>query len=404
MARKARDLSARAVAQLVEPGHHAVGGTPGLYLYISEAGAKSWVLRVMASGKRKHIGLGSYKDASLAMARELAQTKRTQIANGIDPLEDKLRRKQEAAAARAAMITFESAAQAYVEAHGDSWKNPKHKDQWISTLSTYAHPILGKLNVADIGQAHVLSVLSPIWKEKTETASRLRGRIESVLDWATVRDYRSGDNPARWKGRLDKLLPAPNKIKVVEHHKALPVNATPPFMASLRQQEGMAARALEFAILTAARSGEIRGACWNEIDLQKKIWTVPAFRMKAGTEHRVPLSNEAIELLLALPRPAGTEVIFPSPRGLNLSDMALSAVMRRMKVDAVPHGFRSTFRDWAGDHTSYPRDLAEDALAHTLQSKVEAAYRRGDALEKRRPMMQDWAEFLGSQPPASLPK
>ena len=241
---------------------------------------------------------------------------------------------------------------------------------------------------------HVLACLEPIWTSKNETASRLRGRIETVLDWAAVRKYRSSENPARWKGHLDKLLAAPSKIQIVEHHPAIPVDDMPAFMRDLHGRSGVGARSLEFLILTATRSGEVRGATWSEIDLDKAIWTIPAVRMKAGVEHRVPLSIEALKLLKELPRLAGIELLFPGTRGQVLSVMTLPEVMRRMKANAVPHGFRSTFRDWAGEKTNYPRELAEQALAHTLANKVEAAYRRGDALEKRRQMMQEWAHFI----------
>lgn len=255
-------------------------------------------------------------------------------------------------------------------------------------------PNLGQVSVSVIDLPHILACLEPIWSTKNETASRLRGRIESVLDWATVRKYRSGENPARWKGHLDKVLPAPSKIQKVEHHPAIPVGDMPAFMRELHTRAGFAERALEFLILTAARSGEVRGASWTEIDLTQAIWTIPAGRMKAGAEHRVPLSIEAIKLLKELPRLAGPELLFPGTKGQVLSDMTMTAVMRRMKAETVPHGFRSTFRDWAGEKTNFPRELAEQALAHTLQNKVEAAYRRGDALEKRRQMMQEWANFI----------
>ena len=258
---------------------------------------------------------------------------------------------------------------------------------------TYAYPHFGNLLVKDIVQEHVLKALEPIWKTKTETATRLRGRIESILDWATVRKYRTGDNPARWKGHLDKLLPAPGKIQKVEHHKALPASQMPAFIKDLRTREGLAARALEFAILCASRSGEVRGAQWAEIDMGQAIWVIPAERMKAGKEHRVPLSVQALQLLKSIPKSEAGDWVFTSATGKPLSDMALTTVLRRMKVDAVPHGFRSTFRDWAGEITNHPRDVAEQALAHTLENKVEAAYRRGDALEKRRFMMQEWADY-----------
>jgi integrase len=299
-------------------------------------------------------------------------------------------------AAQLAMLTFEEAANSYMAAHKSAWKNEKHTKQWESTLQTYVYPRIGKVLVRDVGLPQVLSVLEPIWTTKTETASRVRGRIESVLDWATARGYRDGLNPARWRGHLDKLLPKPSKVAKVEHHDALPVGALGVFMVELRQHEGMGARALDFAILTAARSGEVRGATWAEIDLDGAIWTIPAERMKAGREHRVPLSKAAVDLLRGLPRHANTELIFVGARGGPLSDMTLSAVIRRMGAPCVPHGFRSTFRDWAAERTSYPSEMAEMALAHTISNKVEAAYRRGDLFEKRRRMMEDWARFCAT--------
>ena len=264
---------------------------------------------------------------------------------------------------------------------------------------------MGSLMVRDVGLPQVLAVLEPIWTTTNETAVRLRGRIELVLDWATARGLRDGLNPARWRGHLDKLLPKPSKVNNREHHAALPVGAVGAFMVRLRAAEGMGARALEFAILTAARSGEVRGATWAEIDRDAKVWTLPAARMKAGKEHRVPLTAEALALLDALPKVAGTELVFPAPRGGALSDMTLLAVLRRLDVPAVPHGFRSTFRDWAAERSNYPRDVAEMALAHAIGDKVEAAYRRGDLFEKRRLMMADWAAFLahGEKPANVVP-
>ena len=394
MPKKAKELSALAVSRLTVAGNHPVGGVTGLYLYINDANARSWVLRIMVGDKRRHIGLGGYPDVTLAQARDKARVARDEVSRGIDPVVQRRALASQLRAQQAADKTFKQAAQAYIEAHGDTWKNPKHRAQWVSTLSTYAYPHVGQLAVRDIGQGHVLSILEPIWKTKNETASRLRGRIESVLDWATARGLRNGENPARWKGHLDKLLPAPSKVQKVEHHRALPIDQLPAFMQALRQREGLAARALEFTILTAARSGEVRGAIWEEIDVKTKVWIIPAERMKAGREHRVPLSDAALHLLKALPRLADSPLVFPAPRGGQLSDMTLNAVMRRMQVDAVPHGFRSTFRDWVAERTNHPRELAEQALAHTLESKVEAAYRRGDALDKRRGMMQEWAEFV----------
>jgi integrase len=284
----------------------------------------------------------------------------------------------------------------FIRDHAAGWRNPKHAQQWANSLETYAHPVMGALLVRDVELQHVMAVLEPIWQAKTETASRVRGRIEQVLDWATARGFREGPNPARWRGHLDKLLPAPAKVTRVEHHDALPVDQAPSFMARLCAAPGIGARALEFAILTAARSGEVRGTTWDEIDLDAAVWTVPADRMKAGREHRVPLSPAALALLRSLPRWPDNPLVFAAPRGGVLSDMTLAAVLRRMKVAAVPHGFRSTFRDWAAERTHFPREVAEMALAHAIGDKVEAAYRRGDLFDKRRRLMDDWAVFLDS--------
>ncbi len=393
MARKAKQLSALTVGRLNNPGFWAVGGVAGLYLHVSKNNARSWVLRATIGSKRRDMGLGGFPDVTLAGAYQKAREAREKIEQGIDPI---LARKQAASAliaAQATELTFAKAATAYIDAHGDAWRNAKHRQQWVNTIETYAEPVIGKLLVRDVNQTHILSILEPIWKTKTETATRVRGRIESVLDWATVRGHRKGDNPARWKGHLDQLLPAPGKIAKVEHHTALPIDAVGAFVQDLRQRDGFAARALEFVILTAARSGEVRGMTWAELDLDAGVWTVPAQRMKAGKEHRVPLSDQAKSLLQVLRKIEDVPLVFPAPRGGVLSDMTLTAVTRRMKVPAVPHGFRSTFRDWAAERTNYPRDMAEQALAHTLGDKVEAAYRRGDMLEKRRKMMQAWAAF-----------
>lgn len=393
MPKIAKELSALQVSRLTEPGHHSVGGVTGLYLYVTPTGARSWVLRTVIAGKRRHMGLGAFPSVTLSMAREKARAARSEVETGADPIARRQEAVSKLKAEQLNIVTFESAAKAYIDAHGDTWKNPKHRAQWSATLATYAFPVIGSLQTAHVTQSHVLAVLEPIWKTKNETAARLRGRIEAVLDWATVRGYREGENPARWKGRLDKLLPAPGKIQKTVHRKALPIDAVPQFICDLRTKEGIAARALEFVVLTAARSGEVRGATWSEVDLDAGVWIVPGERMKAQREHRVPLSKQAVELLRKLPRFVDNDFVFPSPRGKLLSDMTLLAVMRRMGVDAVPHGFRSTFRDWVGERTDYPRELAEQALAHALESKVEAAYRRGDALGKRRVMMQEWADF-----------
>ena len=393
MAKKAKELSALAVSRLTEQGHYAVGGVAGLYLYVLETGARSWVLRTMVGDKRRHMGLGGYPDVPLAKAREKARAAKESIEQGVDPIAQRVERASSLKAQQATQKTFEEAATAFIAAKEKAWKNSKHRAQWSSTLKTYAYPHMGSLLVKDIDQEHVMKVLEPIWETKTETATRLRGRIESILDWAKTRQYRSGENPARWKGHLENLLVAPSQIQEVENHKAVPYKDIAQFMANLRTREGLAARALEFAILCASRSGEVRGALWSEINEEEAIWIIPAKRMKAGKEHRVPLSAAAVKLLKALPRSESSDLIFLGTKNKPLSDMALTAVMRRMEVDAVPHGFRSTFRDWSGDCTPYPRDVAEFALAHKLSDKVEASYRRSDALEKRRQMMEDWASF-----------
>ena len=393
MPRQAKELSALEVGRIKQAGMHAVGGVPGLHLQVLPSGGRSWILRTVMGGKRCQIGLGGYPAVTLALAREKAREAREAIEQGRNPIAERAAARSALAAHHGSLITFAEAAAKFIEAKSPEWSNAKHAAQWTATLETYAYPTIGKVHVRDVALAHVVKILEPIWATKTETATRLRGRIESVLDWATVRGYRHGDNPARWRGHLDKLLAKPTKVAKVEHHEAIPVDELGAFLVELRKQNGIAARALEFAILTAARSGEVRGAAWSEVDLTNGVWTIPAERMKAKREHRVPLSDRAITLLRALPRFEGTDTIFVAPRGGVLSDMTLTAVMRRMKVDAVPHGFRSTFRDWAAERTNYPREVAEMALAHAIGDKVEAAYRRGDLFEKRRRMMDEWAKF-----------
>ncbi len=393
MPRKAREVSAIEVSRLAVPGLHFVGAVAGLALQVQPSGARSWVLRFSVAGKRREMGLGGFPDVTLADARRRAREEREKADTGIDPIAERKAAANILRAELAKALTFKSAALAYIEAHEPSWRNAKHGEQWRNTLeSTY--PTIGGLQVRDVALPHVLAVLQPIWRTKTETASRLRGRIESVLDWATARGYREGLNPARWKGHLDHLLPSPRRIMKTGHHAALSVGEVGAFMQRLQAQQGTGARALEFVILTAARSGEARGAKWAEIDLDAMTWTVPAERMKAHKEHRVPLSGAAVKLLRSLPRIVDTDLVFPAPRGGQLSDMSLVAVTRRMEVEAVPHGFRSTFRDWCSERTNYPREVAEMALAHAIGNAVEAAYRRGDLFEKRRLMMDDWAKFL----------
>jgi integrase len=393
MARKAKELGALEVSRLDTPGLHAVGGVAGLSLQVTDRGARSWILRALVGGKRREMGLGGYPDVTLAGAREAARAARAQISEGIDPVAGRLRARSALAAAVAATMTFSQAAEKYITAHEAGWKSSKHADQWINTLTTYAYPVIGKISVGDVETAHIMRVLEPIWTTKTETASRVRGRIESVLDWATVRGYRKGDNPARWRGHIEHLLAARADVQKVVHHAALDYREVGAFLADLRQQEGLGARALEFAILTACRSGEVRGATWSEIELSTATWTIPASRMKAEREHRVPLSDQALVLLNSLQRSG--DLIFPNAKGAMLSDMTLTAVLRRMNVPVTAHGFRSSFRDWAGETTAYPREVIEHALAHQLKDKAEAAYARGSLFEKRRRLMDEWGKFSG---------
>jgi integrase len=416
MPRVAKELGPLDVKRAVHSGGKgndmvAVGGVPGLHLQVTPTGGKTWVLRAATGAKRAEIGLGGYPAVTLAQAREKARETRDKISRGIDPLAERKEARAALALAASRGMTFSEAMDKYLAAKMDAFRNDKHKAQWRATLATYAVPQIGALLVSSIDTAAVLRVLQPIWATKTETASRLRGRIEAVLSWATVSGYRSGDNPARWAGNLKELLPAPDKVAEKDNQPALSIDDAPAWFADLQGREGFGARALEFLALTAARSGEVRGATWEEIDLGKAIWTIPAQRMKMSREHRVPLTPAAVALLQALPRLEGNPLVFPAARGGQLSDMTLSATMRRMheaeieaqrpgfvdrvnKRPAVPHGLRSTFRDWVAERTTYPGEMAEVALAHRISNAVEAAYRRGDMIEKRRRMMADWAAFL----------
>jgi integrase len=394
MGTKAKELSALKVSHISRRGITFVGGVAGLGLNVTQYGSKSWILRYQIGGKRRDMGLGGFPDVPLAQAREAARAARSKLSQGTDPIADIRAKRSALIASQIAAITFSSAAERYIEAHEAGWKNAKHAQQWRNTIETYAGPVIGKLLVQDIDQRHVMAILEPIWRKKTETASRVRNRVELVLDWAAARGYRSGPNPAKWQGHLDKLLPAPSKVANKAHHRALPFAKAPEFMSHLRKQNGVGARALEFVILTGTRSGEVRGATWREFDEKSGTWTIPASRMKAGREHRVPLSKTALEVFSKQKEVALNEWVFPGQKDGPLSDMTLSAVLKRMKIDAVPHGFRSTFRDWCAETTDYPREVAEMALAHTIGDKVEAAYRRGDLFEKRRQMMIDWANFL----------
>jgi integrase len=386
-----------------KPGRHGDGA--GLLLDVKPGGNAYWVLRYMLAGKRRDMGLGSARGPgaiTLADARDRATAARRLAKDGIDPIEQRDEKQAAAklavATLKARSTTFRDIALQYVAAHGASWRNTKHRAQWESTLRKYVYPRFGDLPVSDVEREHVTGALQAIWNTKPETASRVRGRIEAVLDYARVLGWRHGENPALWKGNLAHVLPSRSKLAPVKHHAALPWIEMAGFMADLNKRVGVSARALEFTILTAARSGEVRGMTWAEVDLDAQIWVVPGSRMKAAREHRVPLSNSALSVLEAIrPDPARVSgFVFPSPSrpGAPLSDMTLTAVLRRMmRSDLTTHGFRSTFRDWCAEMTAYPREVAEAALAHTVRDKVEAAYRRGDVLEKRRQLMTDWADF-----------
>lgn len=385
-------LSARKVEALTKPGLYGDG--LGLYLQVSAYDTKSWIFRFMRDGRPRKMGIGALHTVSLAEARLKAAECRRKLLEDVDPIAERASRKADRRAAEAKVLTFKECAERYIKAHGPGWKNQKHAAQWTATLSTYVFSAFGSVDVGKVDTSLVLKVLEPIWNEKAETASRVRGRIESILDWAKARHYRDGENPARWRGHLDKLLPARSKVQKVEHHAALPYREIASFMADLRGMDGNGARALEFAILTAGRTGEVVGARWDEIDLAEKMWTVPAGRMKAGREHRVPLSDRALEILAALPREKGNPFVFiGQKRGENISGMTMAMLLRRMGPDATVHGFRSAFKDWSSETTSFANEVTEMALAHAVGNKVERAYKRGDLFDKRRRLMEAWAGF-----------
>jgi integrase len=388
-------LSAVSLKHLKD-GSHADGGN--LYLVV-RGNSKSWVFRFIApSGNRRRMGLGPLHAVSLSVARKRAAELREQLHHptlAVDPLAARQDAKLAERIGEQRSKIFSTCATAYIEAHQNEWKNNKHAQQWTNTLAQYAYPIFGDLPVSEIDEALILKALTPIWNTKTETAKRLRGRIEAVLDWATFNKYRQGENPARWKGHLEHSLAKPSKVARVTHHAAMPYQELPEFIQELRHRVGSGAKALELLILTGCRSGEIRGAKWSEFDLSSKLWVIPAERMKMAQEHRVPLSDVAVDLLTSLPRLEGTDLVFPSSKpNTPLSDMTLTAVLRRCGGDDYTvHGFRSCFRDWLAETTNYPNEACELALAHSISNKVEAAYRRGDMLEKRVQMMTDWANY-----------
>lgn len=387
-------LTAVHVTRAKKPGLYSDGG--GLYLQITKTLSKSWMFRYMRRGKARGMGLGPVHTISLADARIKAQGCRRMLLDGIDPLEAKRAKQQAERREHLKSLPFRDCANQYIEAHRKSWKNEKHAAQWESTIETYANPIIGNLMVTELETNEIMQVLEPIWTEKTETATRLRGRIESILAWATVRGYRTGLNPARWKGHLDHLLPKPSRLRKTNHHAALPYAEASTFMKTLQQQEGAAALALQFVILTASRTNEVIAAQKSEFDLPAKIWTIPAERMKAGREHRVPLSPAALALVKPLIDAGGSEFLFPaSKENKHLSNMAMLELLKRMKrKDLTVHGFRSTFKDWARETTGYAREVSEAALAHIIGDQTEAAYARGDLFMKRAGLMQDWADYL----------
>ena len=417
MPKVAKELTPMAVKQLRHPGPPRtsnvvmpVGGVSGLLIQITPSNAKSWIVRTMVGTKRREIGLGSYPEISLGQARIDATDEKRKIKAGIDPVAERKENRLKIIAQQKRGLTFKAATERYLSNNKiESFRNEKHKRQWRSTLEQYANTAIGDMLVSDIGVDDIKRTLAPIWNEKRETARRLRGRIEHVLRFATDEGYRTGDNPASPMALKTWIDNQGGQVK--DNHPALALKDASDWFKSLRDREGTAARALEFATLTAARSGEVRGMTWDEIDRDAKTWTIPASRMKAKREHIVPLTDAAVAIIDAMPKMEGSDFVFAAPRGGALSDMSLSAVMRRMQESeekagrkgwldprsgraAVPHGLRSTFRDWTAEKTDYPHEMAETALAHFISNKVEAAYRRGTMIEKRRAMMEDWSKYL----------
>lgn len=420
MPKIAKPLNDLQVRRINRVGWHAVGGVAGLLLQVrkpAKEGAqipRSWILRVKVGDERQPIGLGPYPQVSLAEAREQAKKLVVEAKLGVNLKAKKRTERSALLSAASKNKTFRECAIAYMEAHASDYTSDKHRKQWPATLEAYAFPVIGKMLVSDIAMRDIKDVLEQetatsdgqtgkLWFVKTETAKRLLGRIKTVLDFATVNEYRSGTNPAQWTGYLDTQLPSPKKLQKVEHHPAVPYALMGEFMSKLRQNESISAKALEFLILTAVRSGSVRMAEWSEFDLDKQLWVIPAEHTKARQEHRVPLQPQAIKLLRSLPVMAGTNIVFASPTGKALSDMALSQLMRGMRergeltVDAVPHGFRSTFRDWAAEQTAYPDEIRKVASGHAVGDAVKEAYQRTDLLDKRRKLMDEWAKFIDNK-------
>ncbi|SHE22072.1 tyrosine-type recombinase/integrase [methanotrophic endosymbiont of Bathymodiolus puteoserpentis (Logatchev)] len=400
MGKNVNKLSARKVASINKAGLYGDG--MGLWLKVTKSGTKSWIFRYTQNKKTVDLGLGSIITVSLPEAREKALEYRQALQSGLNPKRIKqqaeLKQKQE----NNGLISFEQCAHQYIAIHKDGWKNAKHAQQWTNTLKTYAFPIIGGLPVKDIDTALIMQVLSPIWTSKNETAGRIRGRIENILAWAAVHGYRSADNPAQWRGHLENLLAKPSKIKTVKHHTALPYSDMYEFIKALRAHHSTSAKALEFLILTATRTSEITGAQWEEIDLNQKVWTIPVERMKAGNEHRIPLSSRAVTIINEMVSIRQSDFVFAGGRiGKGLSNSAMDKLLQvTLGYDCTVHGFRSTFRDWSAECTNYPRDLCEMALAHTIKNKAEAAYRRGDMIEKRHKLAEDWLKFMEAPTPS----
>lgn len=417
MPKIAKQLSALEVKRLNRPGWHAVGGIKGLLLQVRPSTrngappARSWILRLSVAGRRQPIGLGPYPQVSLAEAREQARKLSLAVKDGVNPVQKKRAQRSAMIAAATRNKTFRDCAEAYMKVHASDYSSAKHRQQWSSTIETYAYPSIGRMLVADITMRDVLGVLQQetqhrngskgsLWTTKPETAKRLLDRIRCVLDYATVNEYRSGINPATWKGYLDTQLPSPRGIKPVKHHPAVPYKQMGDFMVCLRRNQSISAKALQFLILTGVRSGSVREADWSEIDFYEKVWVIPATHTKTRKEHRVPLQPQAIALLNSLEKSTISTKVFPSASGKSLSDMTLSQLMRGMRergelsVNAVPHGFRSTFRDWAAEQTNYPDEIRKAASGHSVGDQVHSSYQRTDLLDKRRCLMNDWANFI----------
>jgi integrase len=398
LAKVIRKLSAIFVGRVSDAGMYPDGG--GLYLQVTSAGAKSWIYRYEQAGREHAMGLGSLSVVSLSDARAQADECRRLRQQRIDPIEHRKNARVQLVQDQAKNVSFSEASERYIASHSAGWRNAKHNAQWANTIATYAKPVIGSLPVQVIDTRLIMNVLTPIWNEIPETASRLRGRIENILDWAKVNELRVGENPARWRGHLDKLLPRKSKVRPVVHHPALPFTAIPEFIPKLLTQKGISAHALEFTILNAARTSETIGAVWKEIDVGSKTWTIPANRMKGGVEHSVPLSSRSLDILrkMRTENPDG-EFVFPGTRhGKPLSNMAMAKLLKRMEYsDITVHGFRSTFSDWAGETTNFPDDVIEMSLAHQIEGKVKAAYRRGVLFQKRRRLLATWAEYCSSE-------